>query len=311
MDNLTHSLAGAVLGQMGLKRKSGLGMATLIIAANIPDIDAAAVLLGGHQHLAIRRGITHGPIAIVVLPLLVTAAMIWFDGWQAKRGTRPPDRLPVHRRWLFALSLIGTLSHPALDWLNNYGVRLLEPFSSRWFYGDTLFIIDIWIWIALGLGVWLSRWQEKRGAANWRKPATVSAGLTVAYIGLNFAITTLAEGWTISDAPYPEVAVASPLPVTFWKREALWRAGDAYGSLPYSLVGPPVPRTQTGENSPKTGMNDPAILAALNRDREARAFLFWSRMPIARVEKDMIILTDQRFTDPRVRDRFMVRVPLR
>ena len=57
MDNLTHSLAGAVLGQMGLKKKTGLGMATLIIAANIPDIDAFAVLLGGHVHLGIRRGI--------------------------------------------------------------------------------------------------------------------------------------------------------------------------------------------------------------------------------------------------------------
>ena len=48
MDNLTHSLAGAVLGQMGLKRKTGLAMPTLIIAANLPDIDAVAVLLGGH-----------------------------------------------------------------------------------------------------------------------------------------------------------------------------------------------------------------------------------------------------------------------
>src|SRR5690554_1118969 len=65
MDNLTHSLAGAVLGQLGLKKKTGLGMATLIIAANIPDIDAVAALLGGVQHLAIRRGITHGPIALI------------------------------------------------------------------------------------------------------------------------------------------------------------------------------------------------------------------------------------------------------
>ncbi len=45
MDNLTHSLVGALFGQMGLKRKTGLAMPTLIIAANIPDIDAVAVLL--------------------------------------------------------------------------------------------------------------------------------------------------------------------------------------------------------------------------------------------------------------------------
>ncbi len=40
MDNVTHSLIGAVLGQAGLKRKTGLAMPALIIAANLPDIDA-------------------------------------------------------------------------------------------------------------------------------------------------------------------------------------------------------------------------------------------------------------------------------
>ena len=32
MDNLTHSLVGAVLGQMGLKKKTGLAMPTLILS---------------------------------------------------------------------------------------------------------------------------------------------------------------------------------------------------------------------------------------------------------------------------------------
>ena len=42
------------------------------------------------------------------------------------------------------------LTHPVLDWLNNYGIRLLMPFSPRWFYGDAVFIIDPWLWLALG-----------------------------------------------------------------------------------------------------------------------------------------------------------------
>ena len=44
MDNLTHSLIGAALGQAGLKRKTGLAMPALIIAANLPDIDAGCVV---------------------------------------------------------------------------------------------------------------------------------------------------------------------------------------------------------------------------------------------------------------------------
>jgi len=114
MDNLTHSLAGAVLGQMGLKRKTGLAMPTLVIAANLPDIDAVAVLLGGHQHLALRRGITHGPIAMLVLPIILWALMLWFDRWQDRRGKRPANWLPVHGGWLLALAFIGTISHPAI-----------------------------------------------------------------------------------------------------------------------------------------------------------------------------------------------------
>ena len=37
MDNITHSLVGAVMGQAGLKRKTGMAMPALIIGANLPD----------------------------------------------------------------------------------------------------------------------------------------------------------------------------------------------------------------------------------------------------------------------------------
>jgi inner membrane protein len=310
MDNLTHSLAGAVLGQMGLKRKTGLAMPTLIIAANLPDIDAFAVLLGGHQHLALRRGITHGPIAMLVLPLILWAAMLWFDRWQERRGTRPDKRLPVHRGWLLALAFIGTLSHPMLDWLNNYGVRLLEPFSSEWFYGDTLFIIDVWVWAALGFGLWLSLRRERDDHLAWKRPARIAGGLSLAYVAVNFAISSRAEMWMKSDAPYPATAVASAVPIAFWQREVLWRQGESYGSLPYALVGPEPSRLGDVAAVKVNGMGDARIRAAMERDPDARAFLFWSRMPVATVEKDAIVIRDQRFMDPRVGDRFTLRIPL-
>ena len=80
MDNLTHSLVGAILGQLGLKKKSGLAMPTLIIPANLPDIDAACAVYGV-ESLSMRRGITHGPIALLLLPLILWALMIAFDRW--------------------------------------------------------------------------------------------------------------------------------------------------------------------------------------------------------------------------------------
>ena len=194
MDNLTHSLVGALLGQMGLKRKTGLAMPTLIIAANIPDIDAVAVLLGGHQHLAIRRGITHGPIAMVLLPLLLWGAMLWFDRWQnAGVAHDPTNACRWTAKWLLMLAYVGCLSHPLFDWFNSYGIRLLEPFSSQWFYGDTLFIIDIWIWAALIAGVWLSLRRERSERANWRTPAFAAFIATILYIPFNMVVSNLAE----------------------------------------------------------------------------------------------------------------------
>ena len=169
MDNLTHSLVGALIGQAGLKRKTGLAMPALIIGANLPDVDAACFLwLDGTEHLGFRRGITHGPPAWILLPLIL-AGLLWaFDRWQAKRGKRPDKRLPVRFGWLYALSLIGCLTHPALDWLNVYGIRLLMPFNDRWFYGDILFIIDPVLWLGMGFAAWFSRRraQETRRRAH-------------------------------------------------------------------------------------------------------------------------------------------------
>lgn len=39
MDNLTHSLAGWALAETGLKRRTRKGLAALVLAANMPDID--------------------------------------------------------------------------------------------------------------------------------------------------------------------------------------------------------------------------------------------------------------------------------
>ena len=94
MDNLTHSLVGAIMGQAGLKRKTGLAMPALVIGANLPDVDAACFFwLEGTEHLGFRRGITHGPPALVILPLILAGLLWGFDRWQAKRGKRPEGRV--------------------------------------------------------------------------------------------------------------------------------------------------------------------------------------------------------------------------
>jgi inner membrane protein len=309
MDNLTHSLAGALLGQMGLKKKTGLAMPILIIAANLPDIDAVAVLLGGHQHLAIRRGITHGPIALVLLPILLWAAMLAWDKW------RPSEkRLPVHKGWLLALAYIGCISHPALDWLNNYGIRLLEPFSSQWFYGDTIFIIDIWIWVALGLSVWLSLRRERRGEGSWTRPAWIGFAVICAYIFANGVITERAERLTAEKIATqfgnkPTLVVANAVPVQFWKRDMQWRDNKVRG---YGWFTVPNDVFVSGKAVPHGA--DPLTLSHVEMvAADGPAFLFWSRMPVVEIvgegDTRRLVVTDQRFGNSPARERFMVSIP--
>ncbi|WP_432815740.1 metal-dependent hydrolase [Sphingorhabdus sp.] len=314
MDNLTHSLVGALIGQTGLKRKTGLAMPTLIIAANIPDIDAVATLLGGQQHLALRRGLTHGPIAMLVLPLLLWGIMLAFDRWQTQRGKRPEKRLPVHKGWLLALAYIGCLSHPLFDWFNSYGIRLLEPFSSQWFYGDTLFIIDIWLWAALIAGVWISQRRELHGK-NWRMPALVSFTAICAYILANGLITDRAEQLTAEAVRQkhdlvPALVVANPVPVQFWKREMLWRDDRYYGQGSYSAFDDV--RLDDSARPHYMGVEDKRAFAA--NVVEQSPLLFWSRMPVAQIvgegDKKTLKVSDQRFVDPMVGDRFSVFFPI-
>lgn len=306
MDNLTHSLVGALIGQAGLKRKTGLAMPALIVGANLPDVDAASFLwLDGVEHLAFRRGITHGPIAWVLLPLLLAGTLWWFDRWQTRRGSRPEKRLPVRFGWLYGLAFLATLTHPALDWLNVYGIRLLEPFSSRWFYGDVLFIIDVWLWGVLGFATWFSLRREKRGG-EWMRPARIAMVIGLAYIGLNGAITYRFETSTREKLGHRIIdAIASPPPLQFWKREVIVET-DRYDWLSTNWNGRAILNgfRETGVQGCQT-----PIEYVIESKGEA-AFLFWSRAPFAeRAPGGSVLIRDARYYDPRARDRFTVALP--
>ncbi len=295
MDNLTHGLVGALMGQAGLKRRTGLAMPALIIGANLPDIDAACTLYGV-QSLALRRGLTHGPLAWVLLPVLLAGLLYAFDRWQARRGKRPAGRLPVHFGWLWALSFAACLTHPALDWLNIYGIRLLEPFSSRWFHGDVLFIIDIWLWLGMGLALWLSLRRERTTGGDWRKPARIALAAATAYIGVNAANTARSEA-AVQDAPTGEdLIIAKPVPLNPFQRELVTGGEGLYAVNGTALPGVPLSACDLDR--------------AAARNPDVRAFLFWSLAPFVEPGSDGILrLRDARFYDPLARDRFTVPLP--
>ena len=150
MDPVTHTLVGASLATTRLGVRTRYAAPALVIGANLPDIDVLSYLMGSDFALGFRRGWTHGVLALVVLPALLAAILLLLHRLRRTRGS---DR-PVAARWLFGLCYLATLTHPFLDWLNVYGMRWWMPFSDTWYYGDSVFIMDPWLWLVLGFG-WL------------------------------------------------------------------------------------------------------------------------------------------------------------
>jgi inner membrane protein len=101
---------------------------------------------------------------MLLLPLRRGRRILLYDRPLATTNagrTCRPARLAV-----LGLAFVGGLTHPLLDWMNTYGIRLLMPFSERWFYGDALFIIDPWIWLLLAAPV-VGLAVSRRGRTAW------------------------------------------------------------------------------------------------------------------------------------------------
>lgn len=270
MDPVTHTLVGASLAQSGLKRRSGLGTAALLIGANFPDIDVLSYAWGSETALWFRRGLTHGVVALALLPLLLTGLLLIWDRTVRRRRAVPgPAVRPLQ---ILLLSTLAIATHPLLDFLNVYGMRWFMPFSSRWFYGDTLFIIDPWVWVALVAGVWL----------GGKRPRTslVSLGLVSLYVAGMAISSVLARGVVVSSFASKqdgEVRVmVAPLAVTPLTRYIVVDDGRSYRvgmfnwsrrprfeleSLPYDRV-PPTPESARALLAPR-----------------AVKFLSWARFP--------------------------------
>lgn len=180
MDPIAHTLFGATLAETRLKALTHLAIPALILGANAPDIDAITMLVDRDLSLGFRRGWTHGVIAMFVLPAVLTVLLLLFDRISAKVLGQAPRAKPG---FLFLLSFLAVLSHPLLDWLNTYGVRLLMPFDSAWFYGDALFIVDPWVWLLMSATVVLAHSRSQESIGAWLLLGVVLTVLITSFAG--------------------------------------------------------------------------------------------------------------------------------
>jgi inner membrane protein len=292
VDNLCHTLTGAAFGEAGLKRTTRFGSATLMIAANLPDVDVL-VFATDMPSVAFRRGWTHGVLAQAVLPIGL-AALVFSIG-RLRKGGAALQRCDF--RWLLLLSYVGVLSHVFLDVLNNYGVRLLMPFASRWFYGDSVFIIDPWLWLTLGAGAWLAL---NRATV---RPAQVALVVAAVYLGAlvvsaRVSRSMVADQWRQQHGSEPRSLMVGPAAATPFHRTVIVDAGDHYSTGLFNWFSREVRFDR--DLVPKNDSH-PAVRAAVTSDARIRAVLTWARFPFYRVESspdgELVILRDLRFGD--------------
>jgi inner membrane protein len=286
MDNVCHTLVGAALAEAGLKRKTALGSATLMIAANFPDVDVLSVPFG--HSLGFRRGITHGVPALVILPVVLTFVMLGWHRWR-RSSSEPPNV-----KWLLTLSAIGILTHPFLDWMNTYGMRWLMPLNGRWWYADTLFIVDPWIWLALGIGVWVSR---RRSSLT---PARASLAFVGVYIAAMGALAATSRSGVRAALGARGIAadtiVVEPTPTNPFRRRIIYHWNGAYHLSDYAVV-----RRQLSAPWFAIPVNSqhPAVARA-NLTPQGREYHSWTRLPYYVIEESgdttWVTIADARYT---------------
>jgi inner membrane protein len=264
-------------------------------------VDVLAYFWGPAADLAFRRGWTHGILALVLWPFALTGAMLLVHrGFGRARRASPPSGL-VPGQLLF-LSSVAILSHPILDTLNTYGMRWLMPFSGRWFYGDTLFIVDPWLWLALGLGVMLSR--PRRGNT---RPARVALWLSFAYV-----VALAASGLAARRIAGPAIEamsgeaverlMVSPFPVNPFVRSVVAEQPEVYRTARFRWLAQGHLDPASVRIFPKGRTDHPAVQAAA-ATTEGRRYLGWARFPAFQVEPagrgDFVVrIVDLRYGDP-------------
>lgn len=276
MDNVCHTLAGAAFGRAGLARRTQLGSVTLMLAANIPDLDVL-VFATSTPAVAFRRGWTHGVLAQALLPVALALVMTLIGRLRRHDQSGPPLSLP----WLVALSYVGVLSHVLMDLLNNYGIRLLAPLDWRWFYGDSVFIIDPWLWLTLGVGVWAGRGRGAERPCQAARLALVVAAVYVAgmVVSARVARAQVVHAWQQERGGPPPALMVGPVPVTPLQRAVIVDAGDHYETGTFRF---PAAVTFDPAVIPKND-DDPRVVRA-RASPDIRAFLVWSRFPFWTLE---------------------------
>ncbi len=207
MDNITHIVLGAALGEaVAGKRIGKRALFAGAIAGNIPDID---VFLATYQSvpdsLLSHRGFTHSILFCVPATFLFS----WlFRRWKHSGS----DDFVL---WLKVFSL-GLFSHILLDACTSYGTGWFEPFSHYRVSFNNIFVVDPFYTLPM-LVSFIALLILKRNANKRKLWNAIGFGLSTAYLAyasfVKITINTTVEENLASNKISAQEYVTTPTPL--------------------------------------------------------------------------------------------------
>ena len=295
MDNITHSLAGGLLAEMGLRKRSRFAFAACLLGANAPDIDVFAPRFFPVEGIMFHRGPVHGVFAWPILAALIVG-LLWLIDRLFPAAADGPCRFAPARS--SSSRFLAVLTHPFLDWLTTYAIALFAPVSWRWYSGNAIFIIDWVYWLLMIAGIAWSARRWRRHLPKPGRPAQVAGAIMLAYIGFNLGESARIEQLTTDMLRQrgiePTLVVAGPPPLAFWDRNILWRSASQFGTGDFDLA----KGLTIDPDAEPLRLDDPALAEAERTQPHVRAYMVWARMPVVIRKDGHSYLIDQRFYGP-------------
>jgi inner membrane protein len=161
MDPVTHGLTGVAISNLGFRRKAVIWVC--LLASIAPDFDYVSRFWGADIFLRYHRGITHGILALFLVPLII--GLIF---------GRKKDFV-----YYSLVAFLCYAAHLLLDLTNQYGTRILSPLDWNQYSLDLMFIIDPYITFGLLLSFLLCRMNRRLSVTI----AAITLCLIIAYAG--------------------------------------------------------------------------------------------------------------------------------
>jgi inner membrane protein len=300
MEPVTHALTSIALGRAGLNKVTHMAAPMLLVSGLAADVDWVTRLGGASAFLRGHRTATHSLLGTVFLIAAVAA------GFSLAGRKYPKFAVGIFPALFICVAGAGV--HLLLDLLNGYGVKLMWPFSTKWYAWDIADSVDAWIIFFLLAGLLLPELfrlvLEEIGSRPRKRGRQRGAIVGLSLVTLFIAGRAVAHERALALLDSREYRGQVPLVVAAFPRPSTPLVWSGVVETDNALVNVNVPLGPGSVFDPDLAdihFKPEESLALKNAVKSAAAieFLSYARFPLANVEPEgdgyQVRLRDTRF----------------